>query len=321
MGEQASLQQNSNLLSSLKFGYEKDELTSYTESRKAGVSKRSVPWLDRASRRFWDTTQGTISKASMDALRTYTLTHYIDLNAKRKILNFAKAFLKYLATTHFDPRYHAFALFLELPKALKERKRVTGRIVTTEDIRCVLSAIKEDYKAGKLNERQYRDFTSLVLFGAFTGQRPYATIRKLTVGQFRSALNETPPVVEVLAEQDKIRMQHYCPLHPQVVDAVSLLLDKRTDDKAMFTHEAFDDWLRGRKVPLSRVNAHFVCSDLRKFAEQYGDIIGWDQSNRAYILTHNVSGVDWSHYKHPLPEHVYDVYMKYWANVTFSTTI
>ncbi|MGZ7146472.1 MAG: hypothetical protein ACXVIA_07105 [Halobacteriota archaeon] len=28
-------------------------------------------------------------------------------------------------------------------------------------------------------------------------------------------------------------------------------------------------------------------------------------------------GVDWSHYKHPLPEHVYDRYMRYWGDVTF----
>jgi len=25
--------------------------------------------------------------------------------------------------------------------------------------------------------------------------------------------------------------------------------------------------------------------------------------------THGVSGVEWTHYRHPLPEHVYDVYM------------
>jgi hypothetical protein len=37
--------------------------------------------------------------------------------------------------------------------------------------------------------------------------------------------------------------------------------------------------------------------------------------NRTYIMTHGVSGIDWNHYKHPLPEHVYDVYMKYWAHV------
>ncbi|MDD1725833.1 MAG: hypothetical protein LUQ34_03010, partial [Euryarchaeota archaeon] len=49
--------------------------------------------------------------------------------------------------------------------------------------------------------------------------------------------------------------------------------------------------------------------------EQYGDVIGWDTSNRAYIITHGVSGIDWKHYKHPLPENVYDVYMQYWSSV------
>jgi len=29
-------------------------------------------------------------------------------------------------------------------------------------------------------------------------------------------------------------------------------------------------------------------------------------------MTHGVSGIDWKHYKHPLPEHVYDIYMQYW---------
>ena len=59
----------------------------------------------------------------------------------------------------------------------------------------------------------------------------------------------------------------------------------------------------------------FTPSDLRKFAEQYGDIIRWDQTNRAYILTHGVSGIDWAHYKHPLPEYVYANYMQYWESV------
>ncbi len=35
-------------------------------------------------------------------------------------------------------------------------------------------------------------------------------------------------------------------------------------------------------------------------------------SNRAYVVAHGVSGVDWTHYMHPLPEHVYDLYMRYW---------
>ena len=52
-----------------------------------------------------------------------------------------------------------------------------------------------------------------------------------------------------------------------------------------------------------------------KVHRKHGDIIQWDQSNRAYITTHGVSGVDWRFYKHPLPEHVYDVYIKYWQNI------
>ncbi|MGD0172164.1 MAG: hypothetical protein ABSB81_08595 [Halobacteriota archaeon] len=58
-----------------------------------------------------------------------------------------------------------------------------------------------------------------------------------------------------------------------------------------------------------------MLSDLRKFTEQHGDVIGWDSSNRAHILTHGVSGVSWSHYRNPLPENVYDIYMNYWENV------
>ncbi|MGZ4906289.1 MAG: hypothetical protein ACXV5T_06075, partial [Halobacteriota archaeon] len=72
------------------------------------------------------------------------------------------------------------------------------------------------------------------------------------------------------------------------------------------------------KPPLTRITSHFRLGDLRKFAEQHGDIIGWDQSNRAYILTHGVSGVDWSHYKHPLPKHAYGVYMRYCGGASFN---
>ncbi|MGZ4935671.1 MAG: hypothetical protein ACXVIP_05180 [Halobacteriota archaeon] len=49
--------------------------------------------------------------------------------------------------------------------------------------------------------------------------------------------------------------------------------------------------------------------------------IGWDQSNRAYILAHGVSGVDWTHYKHPLPEHVYDAYREYWCDIELKAFI
>ncbi len=60
LGVQALLQQNSgsnsNNLSSLKLAYKKEELTTTQGPERRRVSERSVPWLDRASRRFWDVT-------------------------------------------------------------------------------------------------------------------------------------------------------------------------------------------------------------------------------------------------------------------------
>ena len=64
----------------------------------------------------------------------------------------------------------------------------------------------------------------------------------------------------------------------------------------------------------AKTSSSFRPAEARKAA---GDVIGWDQSNRAYIMTHGVSGVDWLHYKHPLPEHVLDV-TTYWKGTNFT---
>jgi hypothetical protein len=32
-----------------------------------------------------------------------------------------------------------------------------------------------------------------------------------------------------------------------------------------------------------------------------------------------ILGIDWKHYKHPLQENVYDVYMQYWADVRLAS--
>ncbi len=99
-------------LATLKLPYTKKDLASYTQSRLAGISKASVPWMKRCSRIFWDITKGTISKGRCDALREHLSTRYTDIDASRKVLNFATAFLRYLAKEHFDTRYRAFELFL-----------------------------------------------------------------------------------------------------------------------------------------------------------------------------------------------------------------
>jgi integrase len=293
-------------------GFTRDELNDYLRLRCEGISRKSATWLRKAAEIVWAQTGGEVSREACGKLRTYTLQKYSDIDAKRKVLNFAKAFLKHLGKTRFDARYEMFSVYLEMPKAVKLRKAVTGRIVTFDDVKAVISRINADET---LPDRRRVEFKALVLFGAYTGQRPYSTLKTVTVGQLREALAQEKPALCVMAEQDKIRMEHYVPLHPRVVQVMKKLCDGREDNERVFMLESFRKWTQKQKIPLSRCNRHFIASDLRKFAEQHGDVIGWEQSNRAYILTHGVGGVDWGHYKHPLPENVYDVYMKVWGAV------
>jgi len=84
-------------------------------------------------------------------------------------------------------------------------------------------------------------------------------------------------------------MQRYVPMHPCVVDVVIPLLDgrNRKDDICIFARECFEKWARRNKIPLMH-SGHFVLSDLRKFTEQHGDLIQWNQSNGAYIMSHGI---------------------------------
>ncbi len=225
-------------------------------------------------------------------------------------MNFTKAFLKYLTKLRLDARYSTFTVFLEKPKVVKERKAVTRRIVTHHAIKNVLAHIKRAEQNGEINGARARQYEAFVLFSAYTGQRSLATTARLIISQFKEALGNSTPVLCVTSQQDKIRLEHYVPLHPVVVRSLRPLFDGKKDAEQLFEYNSIQMWVKRQKIPMSRFKGHFVLGDLRKFAEQHGDVIGWEQSNRAYILTHGVSGVDLSRSKHPLPEHVYDIYVK-----------
>jgi hypothetical protein len=305
----------SNPSNTREFRFTREDLDDYVAYRSARLAPKSKDWLNRASKVLWNCTEGEISRTTVTTLREVTLEKYKSADSHSKVLSFASAFLKHLATTRGEPRYQAFAPYLELPKTVKERKSVTSRIVTTDDISNVLQHIAKAEREGQISPERSAQYSALVLFGAYTGQRSEATIAKLTVGQFRTGLAADKPVLQVESSQDKVRMSHYAPLHPSVVEALKPLQVGRNDDDLMFTHSSFLQWMKRQKIPMSRFKGHFQLGDLRKFAEQHGDVIQWDQSNRAYILTHGVSGVDWAHYKHPLPEDVYRIYMKAWHKV------
>ncbi len=301
---------NGQSLGSLQLTFSRNQLFDYKNWRVEGLDRKSSNWMNKTTEIVWNCTQGIISKITMDAVRDVALTKYKCVYSKRKVLYFTKGLLKYLTKTTFDTRFQAFELFLEMPKVLKTRKHVTNRIVTKEDVENVLKAIEQAFSRGRIDNDHYLNYKAIVLFGAFTGQRPLATIARLTVEQFKEAMKMRKPVIDVLPWQDKIRMQHYCPLHPQVVEALLPVIEGRRDEDVAFEQLSFQEWLKYTDVRLLHGGARIVNGDLRKFCELQSDVLQWDESNKNYILTHGVRGVDWRFYKSPRPEPVYDIYIQ-----------
>jgi hypothetical protein len=299
-----------------KLRFSESDLNNFVAHRKNGLSTKSLDWIERASLALWESTKGEISHRTVTALRESVLKKYVSPDSHSKVLSFAVGFLKFLAKTKMEPRYTSFEVYLEMPRAVKERKSMTQRIVTKDDIENVLEFIKQAERDEKISAERSAQYSAIIIFGAFTGQRSEATLAKLTVGQFREALQSEKPVLKVETSQDKIRMSHFVPLHPQVISAVKSILGGRKDEDRAFAYSSFLSWIKRQKIPMSLFVGHFVFGDLRKFCEQHGDIIQWEQSNRAYILTHGVSGIEWGHYRHPLPDSVYDIYMNYWGSVS-----
>jgi hypothetical protein len=77
--------------------------------------------------------------------------------------------------------------------------------------------------------------------------------------------------------------------HPQVIQAIESLLDDRNDKELLFKYNSLAPLVKRLQIPYLNKGI-FVLGDLRKFTEQYDNIVQWDQSNRAYIMTHGVMG-------------------------------
>jgi hypothetical protein len=70
----------------------------------------------------------------MTRLRRLVLDRYSSIDSHRKAVGFAVAFLKRLSKTRAEPLFNSFTVYLELPKNVKVRNTITGRIVRREDI-------------------------------------------------------------------------------------------------------------------------------------------------------------------------------------------
>ena len=295
--------------------FSRSDLERFVEHRKTGLAPKSIDWINRATQALWESTHGEISHRTLKALREGVLHKYKSADSHSKVLSFAKGFLTFLSQTKIDPRYLSFSIFLEMPRAVKERKSMTERVVVTEDIKNVLAYIKRAEQKGELSKQRAIQYTAFVIFAAYSGQRSESTIAKLTVGQFRTALAMEKPVLLVESSQDKIRMAHFVPIHRLAIEVLQSLLDGRNDDERMFEYQSLLMWVKRRKIPMSKFKGHFSLGDERKYFQQQSGIVELNESITNQIMTHAVGTIDWKHYKNPLPENVYDVYMRAWQDV------
>ena len=145
-----------------EFSFSRSDPDHYVAHRKPGLAKKSIDWINRAAKALWECTHGDVSEKTMTALKEFTLKKYSSKWAHQKVLGFATAYLAFLAKTRTDRRYRSVDVYLELPKAAKVRKTMTGRIVRREDILEVLTRIDAAKSEDSINASKARTIALLV---------------------------------------------------------------------------------------------------------------------------------------------------------------
>ncbi|WP_292346439.1 MULTISPECIES: hypothetical protein [unclassified Methanoregula] len=141
------------------------------------------------------------------------------------------------------------------------------------------------------------------------------TTERFTVGQFKQALSQNPLVLKVLASQDKIRMEHLVPLHPELVPYLKRVIEKKKDEERVFNLNSLQMWFKRNPQSMIHTKGKLNAMDLRKFFEQKSDELGFADANKNFIMSHGVSSINWTSYKQFLPENVYKRYMDCWGSV------
>jgi hypothetical protein len=289
----------------------KSDLDNYVKIRTRGINPNTSRQIRRVSELIWEQCGGTFSQQTLTALGDYYLTKYPSESQREKCYNYTRAFMKHLFKMTMDNTLLMFLAIFEKPKYRRERKLLTSRIIVQEDIAITLTSIQADKWLPVMDKLNYQ---GMILFLAYSGQRPL-TGAKTTAGQFREALAKDPHVLTIEAAQDKIRLEHYVPLHPNLISYVRLLIQKRQDEERVFDYLGLQRWLRYHPVALTHTKGKLELKDLRKFFEQKSDEIGFTDANKNFIMSHGVSSINWSSYKQFLPENVYKRYMECWGSL------
>jgi hypothetical protein len=301
--------------------FTEDDLGSFVTYRSRGVLVRTQQVIEQITYVIWDHLQGVIDESSLNKLADHYCKTQKSDRMQEKFFQYTRAFFTYLYKKRLDPMILAYLSIFEKPKTKKKFKLLTSRIIIDEDIRNALAALRVD---SSIPESRKANFMALIQFLAYSGQRPL-TASKVSIQQLKEALSCSPPVLKVEAAQDKIGMEHYVPLHPNLIACLTDVMedtDRFWDRLGMIggSCRAFDylgaqRWLRDHPVAMKHTRGKLDLKDIRKFFEQKSDEVGFNDANKNFIMSHGVSSINWQSYKQFLPENVYKRYMVCWGPV------
>jgi integrase len=287
-------------------------LNSYCLLQCNGLSQSSIKTIHYALHYFITVTDGRVSREILiDLSRKIWDDPKHSVSHKNKLHIYISSFIKYLAEELDDPALENQLRYFRKPRCAREIKMLTTRIIVVEDIQ---HAIENINNTNSLSDYQKLRYSTFLIFLAYTGQRPMTTER-ITVSQFKQALSQDPPVLTVLASQDKNRMEHLVPLHSELVPFLERVINGKKDDDKVFNLNSLQMWFKRNPQSMIHTRGKLHAMDLRKFFEQKSDEIGFVDSHKNLIMSHGCGSIGWKSYKQFLPENVYKTYMKHWGSV------
>ena len=264
--------------------------------------------------KFYEKTKGKISQNILiEVSNELSASKHSPLYVK-KFYIYINNFIKYLGRAYNNPSLQNMTMYMRYPKNRRTTKLMTTRIMAIEDISTAIQSIEDAPITGGRKPNWKENYIATLLFLAYTGQRAITTSR-LTVGQMRKALTQNPPVLTVEAEQDKLKMAHYVPLHTALIPHIKNLIADKQDNEQVFSIFPLQNWLHLHPQSLKHTVGKLEVKDLRKFFEQKSDEIGFNDANKNFIMSHGVSSINWTSYKQFLPENVYKRYMECWGGI------
>ena len=265
-----------------------------------------------------------ISRDSILKFRNWYMTKYSHYETRKKYYTTTKNFLEWLYKKTGDYRFRELKGLLVTPK--RPSKKINSIHLKEDDVRNVISAIyRLPINPHDSKRRHYYSkikFIAFVLLASYTGQRPEATLVKLTYDDIQQALQRDPPMLWIPEEKDKESFPHWVPLHPVVVEWLEPVIEfydlnpQGPSDNRLFNRYTVYKMLKKIDVRAIHTGIPIRPSHFRKFFEQLcNNVLMVHPGLRDYIMAHNTGSLNVQSYDGKLPTEIYQQYMETWGDV------